>query len=299
MSARLRRRRSVLPLARGGTDRFVPWMIAPMAYLATLTLALALALSGLVGRWDAGLAGTLTAQLPAAADPGQRAARTEAALGVLRATPGVRQAAALGEAEIARLLGPWLGEELLQSDLPLPVLIDIRLEPGAGVDLAALRGRLAAAVPEASVDDHAGWLAELRSLAGAVQGAALAVVVLIALAAVATVVFVIRAQLAIHHPVILLLHQLGATDAYVARQFERHALVFGAAGGGIGLVLAVATVLGVTAVAGAGGQEVPLLPRLPLGAWQWLVLLLVPAATAGLAVLTARLTVLRTLARLP
>lgn len=299
-AGRVRRRIGAPPLvARSGTDRSVPWMIAPMAYLATLALALAMALSGLVARWDVGLAGTLTAQLPAAAAADQRAAGVAAALGAIRATPGVRQAAALDEAEIARLLAPWLGEDLLPSDLPLPLLIDIRLEPGAAVDVEALRGRLAEAAPGATLDDHSGWLGELRGLAGAVQGAALGIVLLIGLAAVVTVVFVIRTQLAIHQPVIELLHQLGATDLTIAQEFERHALAFGTAGGTIGLALGVATVLGVAAFAGGGGEAAALLPGLTLAVWQWLALLLVPAATAGLAALTARLTVLRALAGLP
>src|SRR3546814_5129324 len=58
-------------------------------------------------------------------------------------------------------------------------------------------------------------------MADTIRLVAMILVVLIALAAVAAIVFVTRAGLAIHRPVIDLLHLIGATDAYVARQFER------------------------------------------------------------------------------
>jgi len=73
-------------------------------------------------------------------------------------------------------------------------------------------------------------------------------------------------------------------------------------GGAMGLVLTIATlaVIGHASDATALlGERVRLLPALELRFWHWLLLALLPAAAALIAMVTARLTVLRALARMP
>ncbi|MDZ7713577.1 MAG: FtsX-like permease family protein [Rhodovibrio sp.] len=121
-------------------------------------------------------------------------------------------------------------------------------------------------------------------------------VALVGAAAVVTVVFVTRTGLSIHRNVIELLHLIGAHDAYVARQFQRHALRLGLTGGLIGLALAGATLW---ALARWVGQEAgAIVPEMALSQTQWLSLVAVPLAATLVAMLTARITVLRTLAKL-
>ena len=55
-----------IPFDRDGSGRFLPWLIALMVYLAALASSGALALDGALERWDRGLAGTLTVELPPA-----------------------------------------------------------------------------------------------------------------------------------------------------------------------------------------------------------------------------------------
>jgi cell division transport system permease protein len=135
-----------------------------------------------------------------------------------------------------------------------------------------------------------------------VEVTALLVILVIAAASVLTVVFTTRTGLAVHREVIEVLHLIGARDGYIARQFEREALRLGLAGGAAGLALAVLTLLALGHAAAATallGDEVRLLPALHLATWQWASLCLLPAAAALVAVATARLTVLRALARMP
>jgi cell division transport system permease protein len=96
--------------------------------------------------------------------------------------------------------------------------------------------------------------------------------------------------------VIEVMHLIGAQDDYVARQFQAHALGIGLRGGLTGLLFAVATLLAVEGLAPSGGGG--LLPGLALKAWQWGALALLPVVTALIAMVTARVTVLRTLARM-
>ena len=285
-----------LPLKGDPASRFLPWIVALKVYLAALALAGALALNGAVAEWQGARAGTITVQVP---PPGadDDTDHVDAAVAVLRATPGVAQADALARAEIVALLEPWLGAGNVDVELPLPWLIDVKLDGETPLDTAALDARLKAAAPGAEIDDHGEWLARVASAARAVQFAALAVVLAIVAATVGTVVFTTRTSLALHHDTVEVLHLIGAQDSFLARSFGRLALRLGLKGGLIGLVLAALTLAAVGTF--ASGLEAPLLPRLSLTPAAYLALALLPVASALVAMATARVTVLRALAAMP
>jgi cell division transport system permease protein len=295
------RARLDLPLDRDGSGRFLPWIVALMVYLASLALAGTLVIRDGVARWDRGLNGTLTVELPAASS-GRDDGAIEAALKVLRSTPGVTRADAFDARRTAALLAPWLGTDIDAADLPLPRLIDVQIEPRAGVDLATLGQRLAATVAGAQVDDHRRWLSRVLRTALAVQIVAGVIVALVGMAAVLAVIFATRTGLAVHHGIVEVLHLIGARDGYIARQFEWHALRLGIKGGLAGLALAGLTLVGIAAAAtqvGALDDAVRVLPALSAPAIEWALLLLLPVAAGLVAMLTARITVLRALKRLP
>jgi len=294
------RRRLDIPLNRDGSVRFLPWIIALMVYLAGLALAGTLVLQTALAHWNQSLNGTLTVEVPPP-DSG-RPDPLPGVLALLRGTPGVVSAEALSRAATAKLIEPWLGTALTPDELALPRLIDLRIDTAAPPDLAALRQRLAAASPEASLDDHRLWLDRLSQLVLSIEATALAIVALIGGAAVLTVVFTTRAGLAVHHAVVEVLHLIGARDGYIAAQFQRQALELGLRGGLVGLLLTVATLIGIGHAGAATalfGEDVRLLPSLQLAGWQWPLLAVLPFAAAFIAMLTARFTVMRALKRMP
>lgn len=298
----LRRRGLDIPLGRDGSVRFLSLLIALMVYLAGLALAGTLALNGALARWDRSLIGTLTIQLPPAPESSKGDGGLGAVLQTLRSTPGVLSAVPLSREATARLVEPWLGTSLTPDELALPRLIDLRIDADHMPNLAELRARVAAAAPGAALDDHRLWLDRLARLVLSIEATTVGILALIGAAAVLTVVFTTRTGLAIHHAVIEVLHLIGARDGYIARQFERQALRLGLRGGIVGLALAAATVYGIARAASATailGDRVQLLPALELAPWHWLVLALLPVAAALIAMLTARITVLRALARMP
>jgi len=298
----MRRRDLDLALDRDGSARFLPWTVALMVYLASLALALLLVVHQVVQRWDVGLSGTMTVELPAAPADGSDDGAVALALGVLRGTPGVLQAEPLDATRVVALLAPWLGNDFNANELPLPRLIDLRVDPRAGLDVAALGTRIAAAVPGARLDDHRRWIERVLRLALAIEAVAALVVLLVGSAAALAVVFATRAGLAVHHGVVEVLHLIGAPDAYIARQFARHALRLSVVGGVIGLLMAGLTLLALAAAAQEAGildASIRLLPALRAPPLWWAVLLLLPVAAGALAMATARLTVLRSLARMP
>lgn len=289
-----KRSRQAVPLDRDTSGRYLPLLVAIMVYLAALAIAGALAMAKLAERWDSGLSGSLTVQVPAAAGD---AATLDAVVAELAATPGVLAAEPIDDRATAALLEPWLGDALLTGDLPLPRLVAVNVDTARPPDPAALQQRLAALAPGVLVDDHQRWLARLLDLAHAVEIMALVVVLLVVLAASIMVAFVTRMGLAAHQRSIELLHLIGAQDAYVARQFQNHALGFGLRGGLLGLLAALPTLY----LARMLLQRIDsgLLPELALQPYEWAGFVLLPVAAALVAMLTARVTVLRTLARLP
>jgi cell division transport system permease protein len=296
-----RRRRIDLPTDGDGSGRFLPWIIGLMVYLAALALAGMMAVHDAVERWDSALAGTLTVQLPASAG-----GELEAALTLLRATPGVERAELLDAAANAALLERWLGPGLAGGELTLPRLIDLRVDHARISDPAALAARLASVAPSARLDDHRGWLDRLFDVALAIELVAAAIVGLVASAAVMSIVFATRTGLAVHHGTVEVLHLIGAHDTFIAAQFQWTALRFGLRGGLVGLVPALVTLLALSQTAGgaawpgtAVGGAISVLPSLTLAPWQWAVLLLLPIAAGITALATARVTVLRSLARMP
>ncbi len=279
-----------------GAGRFLPWVVAVMAFLASLAIAGTIALDGAMQSWRTGLEGNLTIEVPAGETGGSddSIAKTVEAL---RATAGVREVRVLGDAEMAALLEPWLGPETPLGDLPVPRLIDVELDPEHAIDFAALARRLDAAVPGVRLDDHRSWLEQLIRLARSVQLLAAAIVVLIALAMAMEVIFAVRAALAAHERVVALLHQIGATDAFVAREFQNHAFFMGVRGGLIGLALSAITLFALAHLATA--IETPLIPRVSFPTGGLAIMALVPPISGAIALLTARLTVLRALGRMP
>lgn len=287
--------RTDLPLDRDASGRFLPWLVAVMAYLAALALICAITANKVVDRWDQGLSGRMTVQVPAGeSGSGQRA---DAVLAALQGTPGIRQAEILGAAEISRLLEPWLGAGAAYEDLPMPALIAVRIDPSAPPEAAQLRRRLTQIAPGTVLDDHQSWLGKLLDVARSVQLVAALVVGLVGASAITMVIFATRMGLSVHSRVIELLHLIGAQDSYVARQFQAHALRLALRGGILGLLLAVLTVIAVASLLGQG--EAFALPDLNLLPIEWSLLPLLPLVIALIAMVTARLTVLRTLGRMP
>ena len=276
----------------------IPWVIAIMVLLTVVAAAGGLALTNLAGQASADLAGGITVQVVSAA-PAERSAQANDALAALREAPGVASVRLVPADEVDALIEPWLGTRAGSGSsdadaLPIPALIDARLDgPVSEARLAELRARLARVAPKARVDAQAGWLEPVFGAVEALGWLALALVGLLAATTSAAVLLAARTALNGHRDTIEVVHMLGGTDLQIARIFQRSIAIDAAAGGLLGLALAVTVIfalgrrfaaLGSGLVGGAG-----------LGWVDWVLLALIPVAVVALATLTARLAVLRAL----
>lgn len=295
-------RRSDLPLKGDATSRYLPWLIAPMVFLSAVALAATFILSGLIGRWDRDVSGTLTVEVATA--PGDAAEateptrqRVEQVLRILDGTPGIAASHALSQEQLIALMAPWLGTSDVLKDLPLPALIDVTVKEDANLDVDALAQTISKAVPGASLDDHRRWLDRLIGLSRSIEWLAIGIVTLIGMVTIATVYYATRTGMAIHREVIEVLHVIGAPDAYIADQFAHRAFVLGLRGGVLGLMLTLPILGGIAF--GAHKMQGGFLADLSLPLTGIAAVLILPMVAALLAMLTARMAAYGVLARMP
>jgi cell division transport system permease protein len=208
-------------------------VVAIMTFLASITTGAVLLVSASAAEWQSEVASEITVQVrPSAGRDLDRdaAAVTEA----MRAQPGILEIRPFTKAESAKLLEPWLGSGLSFDDLPVPRVIVARVQPGASLDLAALRARVTQVAPSASVDDHRAWIERMRSMSGATVLAGIGILALVIIATIISVSFATRGAMAANRPIVEVLHFVGAGDRYIANRFQRHFLRLGLQGGVIG-----------------------------------------------------------------
>ncbi|MBS9476000.1 cell division protein [Ancylobacter sp. VKM B-3255] len=276
-------------------------VVAIMTFLAGLTIGSVAAVRTVAADWTSQIARETTIQIK----PGDGldvAAALDKAVAVARATPGVADAQALGNAETAALLEPWLGSGLDIASLPVPRLVIVKLAPEAGAQtLLALRAGLAAQVPSASFDDHRQWSDRLLTTARLVVLIGLAVLALVGAATVLSVVFATRAAVDAARAIVEVLHFVGARDAFIAAEFQQHFLWVGLKGGLIGGGAAMALFFFSATLPGWLGltsRADTLIGAIALDGRGYGGILGVSVLVALVTAITSRLTVYRTLRRI-
>ncbi len=229
-----------VPLVQRDTisGRALVTVVAIMTFLAALSAGAAFLVAQASHGWQNQVAREMTIQVrPAQGRSLDKDAATAAALA--RATKGIASARIFSKTESERLLQPWLGSGLNFDDLPVPRMIILKLGTGVVPDLKTLTAKLAEGVPSASLDDHRLWLQRLDTMAGTMETGAALVFILVLVATALAVGFATRGAMAGNRDIIDVLHFVGATDAYIAREFQGHFLRLGATGAGVGAALAV------------------------------------------------------------
>jgi cell division transport system permease protein len=276
-------------------------VIAIMTFLAALCGSAADIAASSSAAWQSAVSREATIQLRPMAGRDMEADLTAAAA-LARHVPGVADAHAFSKAESERLLEPWLGSGLDLGALPVPRLVVVKLGEGARPDFAALRRALAEAVPGATLDDHGHWLARLSTMAATVVGLGVGLVVLVLAAAALAVTFATRGAVAGNRDIVDVLHVVGASDDFIAREFQRRFFRLGLKGGGIGGAAALAAVaaLGVASASfratAAGDQLEALFGAFDLSPRGLGVVALIAVAVGLIAAGVSRVTVRRFLA---
>ena len=279
-------------------------VITIMTFLACLTAGAALLVADASRVWRSEVLRDATIQVKGGA--GQDIESLVAkAVSIASKAKGVESAHAYSKAESERLLEPWLGSGLDLSQLPIPRLIVVRLGSQRPEDLAALRSALASAVPQANLDDHRIWAERLGTMADAVVVLAVALFALMIVAMGTAIGFATRGAMAGNREIVEVLHLVGASDKFIAREFQAHFRRLGLRGSMIGglaalAFFAAASLLSFWWAHSPGGDEIAaMFGSFALGLYGYVALAAVCAAVTLLTGFLSREIALRHLQTLP
>ena len=274
----------------------MPWVIAIMLFLTLLVAAGGLTLAEAARQGGQDLARQVTVQI-IESDPAQRAAQRAAVTRTLRKLDSIAEVKPVPDAQVRALLEPWLGTGVMDADVPVPALVDVRFtsEPTAET-LTRLQSTLRSVAPKIRLDSHSSWMAPFFELMRALLWLAAAVFLLLLVATSAVVILAVRSTLNTHRETIEIMHLMGGTDVQAARLFQRRVALDALLGGIVGFIVAAVVIIAV------GGRfaavEAGLLSGAHFPYYGWAILALIPLAVMALAMLMARMTVISALKRM-
>jgi cell division transport system permease protein len=265
------------------------YVIGVMCALACLAFLVAITSDRAAGGWSRDIRSEITVQIRPQGLESSAVVAANAAE-IISGVRGVSEAAALEPEKAKALLKPWLGDVIL-DDLPIPNLVEVRLDPKAPASVTSIEAALKQASIDAYVDDHSVWLRDIEQSALKVRLLALGAFILLGTAAGAVVAFATRAGLAAQADMVETLSLCGATDTFIAErlQFRFTRMAFEA--GLLGTLSAALVAAGLK----VSGGDIDFALALPL-TWPDLLLMIpCPFLVAFIAALTARLITLRIL----
>ena len=274
-------------------------VVAIMTFLAAVTSGGVAMVIRAALEWQSDIAHEMTIQIRPT-DGNDIDALVFKAESLARGTAGVVEVRTYSKEQSDRLLEPWLGG-LSLDELPVPRMIAVRSDPRARVDVPALRQALAAQVAGASLDDHRGWIDRMRRLAAAAVAGGTGIFGLVLAATALSVAFATRGAMASNRPIVEVLHFVGAKEAYIAGQFQRHFLGLGLKGGAIGGLAAMAflalagPVSGMFVGSAGEAQATALFGAFSIGTAGYVMIGLEVILIAVITAITSRLVVIHTL----
>jgi cell division transport system permease protein len=158
-------------------------------------------------------------------------------------------------------------------------------------------------VAGATLDTHAAWRQQLNVMAGTIVLSGLLVLSLIVLATVLAIIFATRGTMASNREIVDVLHFIGASNSFIAGEFQGRFLAIGFRGGIVGGIAAILFFVAVGfTVSGmlpneASQQLGVLFGRFSLGIDGILGIAAVVPVIAALTAITSRLTVRRFLSQ--
>ena len=273
-------------------------VIAIMTFLACLTAGAALLVSDASQGWRDAVGRSVTIQIKPRAGLDLDLAVTKATEAARKA-PGVSSAKAMSLSDSEHMLEPWLGQGIDLSQLPIPRLIVVEMQQGADSDLAPLCEALASAAPSASVDDQSVWLSRLNTMASVIELFAVGIFMLVIVAMGTAIGFATRGARAGNREIMEVLHFVGASDIYIAAQFQAHFIKVGSRGAIIGggaaaAFFATGSLLSALWTRSTGGEEIAaLFGAFALGAFGYIAIAAIGVAIAVLTGYLSRFIVFR------
>ncbi|MFN3868627.1 MAG: cell division protein FtsX, partial [Hyphomicrobiaceae bacterium] len=201
-------------------------VISIMCFLACLTAGAVYMMNQSADAWLRDVASEVSVQV----EPrdGVDTEKTLAAVAAaLTREPGITAVNVLSLAESGALLEPWLGSSDAWKALPVPRIVAVEIDRTSPPDLEKVRRNLASAHAGVSLDDHRQWQQQIRTVTRSFALGGLAILLLVGAATTAIIISATKSSMASNREIVEVLHFVGATDRFIAREFEKHFLRLG------------------------------------------------------------------------
>ena len=279
---------SDIPFARDDAHRLLPVMIACLIGFAALLLSVAMSINHALSDQSRAVIGVLQVEAPRNASESLLAAVTKE----LKSTSGVEEVTVLSTTQMEALLKPWLGQNFSMSDLPVPVILDVKTEVNGqktAVDVDGLRRALAKIDSNIKVDDRGPWVGQVAQATTLVQALIIFIALLLVACVIGMIVLVAKTNLRLHFKAVSLLHMFGATDEYILEQFQWNSAWLAARGAAAGVLFS--ALVFATAVILSMRWHSPVLPEISISLVHIVMFLALPVFTALISLIATRLTV--------
>lgn len=283
------------------TGKSLTLVIVIMCFLASLTAGAVWLIKTSSDAWMRDISSEVTVQIEPQKNRNIDRTITDV-IGYLVAQPGILSARPISLETSTEMLEPWLGSSDVLKSLPVPRLIAIEIDRDSPANLDTVRAGLQREFLGVSLDDHRRWQAQIRAVTRSFALGGIAILVLVAAATMAIIVSATKSAMAANREIVEVLHFVGATDKFIAHEFEKHFLRLGIKAGIVGAFSAALVFVGmpfILQILGGGGLSQVELQRLigsgVLNTTGYAVLAFVVVAVAGLCMITSRIGVKRIL----
>lgn len=221
------------------TGRSLTLVISIMCFLACLTAGAVYKINQSADAWMRDVASEITVQVDA--KEGQDTNKVVSRVAdFLETQTGIAGVEVLSTKESSKLLQPWLGSIEGLEELPVPRLIAIELDRSETPNLDKIRAGLSEQFSGVSLDDHRQWQKQIRTVTRSFALGGLAILGLVGFATILIIITATRSAMTSNREIVEVLHFVGATDRFIAREFEKNFLRLGIRAGVIGATCAMA-----------------------------------------------------------
>ena len=295
-------RHNNLPIDDEDSSAFMYVLTSIFIYLFVIVMAIVMAINSMAGNWEKDITGSLTVQIIPVEDAEKHIDTVKTleqqnrVLQFMENISGVKRVRVLTSQDIEKLMTPWLGNKVNISALPIPVLLDVSLKDNADINYDEVTRGLRQITPNASIDNHRLWLNRLLKFASSLKNTALTVLFMVAVICAFSIYYSTKTSLSINLSSIEILHIIGATDDYIAKQYAANYAKIGFFSGIIGLMVAVPCILLVGKYGISTGSG--LINGAELKTSSWVIIMITPLFSLLYSTLTSYFTVRKSLEKM-
>jgi cell division transport system permease protein len=280
------------------TQNFLPWIIAFMIFLASVTLTAFMGLNRMLNYWDLQISSGGFVQFyvekKEAEDEEEKDGRVEDIKDYLTTVDGIENVSIVKEDKVRNNISEWFGQDMEEIALELPRVIEFSLKEGVlEKKMHNVKDKIKGKFEDIDIEFYQNYAKRFFNVLNALLILSTLIMAFISLAVVATVIHATKSSLAVHRPYIEILHLIGAKDEYIANQFGIRTLVLALIGLLIGILISFPILYGIKLL--AENVDLYSVSGGAVSSSNFGYVLLIGMVICIISLLTARITVFKTL----